>query len=154
MAAPRAFPRFKATARRGVVSHTSEAGTAAGLLSLGRSLRNEATLLSLGDQGSQPVHVDLGARVGIPLRIGPGKKRRHCRAIKRSNNLSQSTNQLRQEGLLALTASGLSGLLATCLRGGSAVARDELDQLTRGVDSRLGGLRGGGRRAHRVALCR
>jgi hypothetical protein len=74
-----------------------------------------AALLSLGDQGPQPVHIDLRASVGVTLGISMGKKRRHLWAIKSGNNLLQSTNHLRGEIVLGLTAFELSRSLTASL---------------------------------------
>ena len=57
-------------------------------------------LLGLDDQGSQPVHIDLRARVGVALRIAAGKKRCHLGAVKNGNDFLQSSNHLRREAIL------------------------------------------------------
>ena len=128
---------------RSVDGHSGEAAAAAGLLSLSRSLRNEATLLSLGDQGSQPVHIDLRARVGVALRMGAGEKRCHLGAVKDSNDFLQSGNQLRREGSWASPPSVLSGP-ATCSVEGALRPSPETNSTNSrsGSKSRPGRLRG------------
>ena len=58
----------------------------------GRPFWHVAALLSLGDQGSQPVHIDLRASVGVALGIGASKKRRHLWAIKSGDDFLQSSD--------------------------------------------------------------
>ena len=82
-------------------------------MSLSRFLRNEATLLSLGEQGSQSVHIDLRARVGVALRMGAGEKHCHLGAVKDGNDFLQSGNHLRREAIL--------GLATLVLRNGPAL---------------------------------